>query len=155
MAKSAARRELIAQVHEGLRSFTAYAVLFSQAVADKLGLNATDSRCVDLLSRTGPVTAGKLAELTGLTTGAVTGIIDRLERAGFVRRVRDPGDRRRVIIELVPDRENEAWAHLSSVRDSVDRLLDRYDAKELTAIASFLSDSASRTAEEIGLLRRE
>ena len=67
-----------------------------------LGLNPTDVRCVDLLDQHGTMTAGALAELAGLSTGAVTFLLDRLERAGFVRRVRDLEDRRRVLVELVP-----------------------------------------------------
>jgi DNA-binding MarR family transcriptional regulator len=75
------------------------------ACADRLGLHSTDWGCVLLLNEAlpQPLTAGQLAELTGLTTGAVTGVLDRLEGAGFVRRDRDPRDRRRVIVRLVPE----------------------------------------------------
>src|SRR4051794_1476360 len=76
---------------------------FDQAVADALGVNRTDMRCLDVLEREGPVTAGRLAGSTGLTSGAITTVIDRLERGGFARRLRDPGDRRRVLVELAPD----------------------------------------------------
>ncbi|GII42425.1 hypothetical protein Pph01_74280 [Planotetraspora phitsanulokensis] len=144
---------MLSDVHEGLRSFTAYAVLLSHVVAERLGLSATDSRCVDLLNRHGPITAGRLAELTGLTTGAVTGIVDRLERARFVRRDKDPADRRRVIIRLVPERENAAFAELASMTGRVDEILARYDDRELAAIADFLKRSGAGTAEEIARLR--
>jgi DNA-binding MarR family transcriptional regulator len=153
MASTRGRDDVLREVHEGLRSFTAYAVLFSHALAERLGLSATDSRCVDILNQHGPITAGRLAELTGLTSGAVTGIIDRLERARFVRRGKDPADRRRVIIQLVPERENEAFAYLASVPGRVDKLLARYDDKELAAIADFLTRSGASTAEEIARLR--
>ena len=73
--------------------------MFHQAVAECVGLNVTDHKCLDVLVRSGPMTAGQLAQLTGLTTGAVTGVLDRLERAGFVRRQSDPSDRRRVIAQ--------------------------------------------------------
>ncbi len=73
---------------------------FGQAVADTLGLNRTDMRCLDVLDREGLITAGRLAEATGLTSGAMTAALDRLEKAGFLRRVRDSGDRRRVLVEL-------------------------------------------------------
>ena len=79
-------------------------ILFHQAIADRLGMHLTDHKCGDILVQTGPITAGELAERTGLTTGAITGVIDRLEKAGFVRRVKDPDDRRRVIIEPLPER---------------------------------------------------
>src|SRR5262245_28604316 len=80
------------------REVSARRVTFLQAIDELLGLNTTDHNALDLLSRAGPITAGELAELTGLTTGAITGIIDRLEKAGFVCRENDPKDRRRVII---------------------------------------------------------
>ena len=76
--------------------------MVDQAAADLLGVNRTDARCLDILDRLGRVTAGRLAEESGLTTGAVTAMIDRLERAGHVRRVRDEEDRRRVLVEVTP-----------------------------------------------------
>jgi DNA-binding MarR family transcriptional regulator len=84
----------------GFRLSTA-TVLFHTAVADRLGLNVTDLKCYSLILRAGTMTAGELAGQTGLTTGAITGVVDRLEKAGLARRVRDAGDRRRVIIEPV------------------------------------------------------
>jgi DNA-binding MarR family transcriptional regulator len=76
--------------------------MVDQAAADLLGVNRTDARCLDILDRLGRITAGRLAEESGLTTGAVTAMIDRLERAGHVRRVRDEEDRRRVLVEVTP-----------------------------------------------------
>src|SRR5262245_57499161 len=78
--------------------------MFHQAVADRLGLNPTDHKAADRRLTRGPMTAGELADATGLTTGAVTGVIDRLEKAGYVRREDDPKDRRRVIVRVVPKR---------------------------------------------------
>jgi DNA-binding MarR family transcriptional regulator len=71
-----------------------------QAVAEVMGINRTDNRCLDIIDRRGPITAGQLAREAGLTTGAVTALLDRLEAKGLVRRLRDPGDRRRVLVEL-------------------------------------------------------
>ena len=76
---------------------------FDQAVADAIGINRTDLRCLDVIQREWPVAAGRLAEQTGLTTGAITTVLDRLERAGYARRVRDPSDRRRVLVEVTPE----------------------------------------------------
>src|SRR2546430_1487431 len=73
-------------------------ILFHQAVADRLGLHISDLRCLNILLETGSVPAGEIGERTGLTTGAVTRMVDRLERAGYVRREPDPTDRRRVIV---------------------------------------------------------
>src|SRR5215213_10710033 len=90
----------------GFRLSTA-TVLFHAAIADRLGIGATDVKCYSILRQTGPITAGDLAERTSLTTGAITGVIDRLERAELVRRARDPQDRRRIVLELVHDPERE------------------------------------------------
>src|SRR5579862_3079248 len=100
MSRDSRRRvELLTSLNDGFRQLSAATILFHQAVADRLGMNITDHKCADILARTGPITAGELARRTGLTTGAITGVIDRLEKAGFVRRVRDENDRRRVIVE--------------------------------------------------------
>src|SRR5688572_17181329 len=83
------------------RELSARTILFHQALADKLGLNLTDHRCLDLAQRANsvaPLTAGQLAELTGLSTGAITGVLDRLEKAGFIRREKDPNDRRQLFV---------------------------------------------------------
>jgi DNA-binding Lrp family transcriptional regulator len=76
-------------------------VLFHEAIADRLGLSAADHKALGLISRAGRLTAGELAQRTGLSPGAVTGLVDRLEEAGYVRRTRDPADRRRVVVEPV------------------------------------------------------
>src|ERR1700744_359744 len=78
-----------------MRETSALGVLFSQAVASRLGIASSDLECLDIVVLRGPVTAGELATATGLTTGAITGVIDRLEQAGFVRRTRDAADRRK------------------------------------------------------------
>src|SRR5215467_14448614 len=102
--RSPSRADLMAALEREFREMSAATIMFHQAVADRLGMNVTDHKCADILSRTGPITAGELAERTGLTTGAITGVIDRLAKAGFVRRAKDPHDRRRVIIEPLSDR---------------------------------------------------
>lgn len=71
-----------------------------EAVTELFGVNRTDARCMDILEHHGRMTAGQLASLSGLSTGAVTAVVDRLERAGYARRVPDPSDRRRVLLEL-------------------------------------------------------
>lgn len=74
--------------------------LLGQASAERIGINATDLNCLNIVALTGPMTAGELARATGLTTASITGVLDRLEESGFVRRERDPRDRRRVIVNL-------------------------------------------------------
>jgi DNA-binding MarR family transcriptional regulator len=78
--------------------------LMGQAAAERVGINPTDLNCLNILSLAGQLTAGQLAQATGLTTASITGVADRLEAAGYVRRERDTADRRKVVIHLVPER---------------------------------------------------
>jgi DNA-binding MarR family transcriptional regulator len=96
------REDLIAALNTAMRDTSGQSVMYSQAVAQRLGINSTDLECLDHIVLRGPLTAGALAEATGLTTGAITGVIDRLERAGFARRERDPEDRRKVTVSTEP-----------------------------------------------------
>ncbi|GAA1058466.1 putative HTH-type transcriptional regulator YcgE [Agromyces luteolus] len=101
---SSTRRALVARNAEVMRDFMAHAVLFQDAVARSAGLNSTDLQTVGLLLSGGPATPGELAARTGLTAGgAITAVVDRLERAGFVSRSRDPDDRRRVLVTADAD----------------------------------------------------
>src|SRR5207302_7266619 len=86
-----------------MRRASGLGAIFSQAVADSAGVSSSDLECLDFLNLEGRVTAGRLAEVTGLTTGAITGVVDRLEKAGLVRRERDESDRRKVFIAVVPE----------------------------------------------------
>jgi len=104
---------------------------FDEVACQKLGVNRTDMRCLNIVDNQGPVTAGRLAELSGLTTAAVTAVLDRLERAGYARRVRDEKDRRQVIVELTPllrERAERIWGPIGKeamtdlTRMSVDEL---------------------------------
>lgn len=146
------RADLLRLVGEELgREMSARSVMFLQAVAERLGINATDLKCLDLALRSrprGPLTAGDLARLTGLTTGAVTGVLDRLEKAGFVRRERDPADRRRVVIRLLARREAETAALFTSLGRSFAALAARYSDQELALLHDFMSRS-------IGVLKQE
>src|SRR5262245_54462886 len=101
------RAELLHDLALAGRRLSTATIMFHQAVADRLGLNLTDHKCVDLLLLKGPLTAGELAGMTALTTGAITAALDRLERAGFVTREDDPRDRRRVVVQAVPRRVKE------------------------------------------------
>jgi DNA-binding MarR family transcriptional regulator len=111
---------------------------FDQAVADALGLNRTDMRCLDVVDREGPVPAGRLAAATGLTTAAITAAIDRLERAGYARRVRDPDDRRRVLVELTPAARNAAGSFYEPHAALAESLYDRYTQEEIELLLEFV-----------------
>ena len=124
--------------------------LRDHVATQRLGLGGTDSRFLTLLDVYGPLTPGRLAQLTGLTTGSVTGVIDRLERAGFVSRERDDADRRKV--RVIPD--PGATAQLAAARhepiDLLDDVLHRRDADELAVIARFLGDIVERHEQRDG-----
>ncbi|MED1722052.1 MarR family transcriptional regulator [Brevibacillus parabrevis] len=141
-------------LHE-LRQNSARAVMFHQLISEKMGLNATDHKCLDYLNRTGPVTAGQLAQLTGLTTGAITSVIDRLEQAGYVFRDKDPNDRRRVVVKAVP----EGSAHISplfqSVKQSTLQIISQYTDEELQLILNFIKQCNDMTLVEMNKLKEE
>ena len=101
-SKRRTRQELIAALNQTMRDASGTGVLYSQAVAERLGINATDLECLDHIVTKGPLAAGALAEATGLTTGAITGVVDRLERAGFAKREHDAEDRRKVLVRALP-----------------------------------------------------
>src|SRR3954467_12266878 len=99
-----APQDATSRLMSAMRQASAIGVILSQAVARKAGLNSVDLECLDLLVTGGPATAGQLGQRTGLSSGAVTGLIDRLERARFVRRKSDRNDRRKVLVEVRADR---------------------------------------------------
>jgi DNA-binding MarR family transcriptional regulator len=101
---SAERARLANRFGAVVRKTSSLTNLVGQAAADRIGINATDLNCLNILSFSGQMTAGELASATGLTTASITGVVDRLEAAGYVRRERDARDRRRVLVHLVLDR---------------------------------------------------
>lgn len=130
--------ELFARFSDLGRESSTLTVMFHTRIAEQMGLSGTDHKCLDLAMRADePITAGRLAELSGLSTGAVTGVIDRLERRGFVRRVRDPYDRRKVLIE-VSEQEPEKFAHLfSGVVDTMRKVMEQFTLEELEVIERY------------------
>jgi DNA-binding MarR family transcriptional regulator len=125
-----------------------------QAAADKIGVNATDLNCLNLLSFSGQMTAGQLARATGLTTASITAVIDRLEEAGFVRRERDAADRRRVVVRLVTERavRDVASVFLPLVQ-AWQQLAERYTDDELQLIVDFYGQLEQVLMNHIGTLR--
>lgn len=132
------RAELATAFAAGLRRTGSLMQLMGQAAADRIGINSTDLNCLNILSFRGQMTAGELARETGLTTASITGVVDRLEEAGFVRRERDPQDRRRVVIRLVLERalRDVASVFLPMVRDW-NEMATRYSDDELKLIVDF------------------
>jgi DNA-binding MarR family transcriptional regulator len=144
------QRELL---HE-LRQNSARAVMFHQIISEKLGLNATDHKCLDFLNSTGPVTAGRLAELTGLTTGAVTNVIDRLEQAGYVTRDKDPNDRRRVVVKPTGGGSGNIPPLFESVIQATHNIVSRYDERETLVILDFIKQCNDMALVEMNKLKQ-
>lgn len=136
---SDAKRQVMRELRDALFDYQRAANAFDDAVSEWLDLNRTDLRCLDLLERHHPMTAGSLAEASGITTGAMTFVLDRLESTGFVRRRRDDGDRRRVLVELEPDGARRALsAHAPLVAAARDAA-SRFDLAELDAARRILA----------------
>jgi DNA-binding MarR family transcriptional regulator len=137
------------------RQMSAATIMFHQAVADHLGLHATDHKCLDLLHIKGPLTAGQVADFTGLTTGAVTGVIDRLEEAGFVQREPDSSDRRKVIVRALPDRCAELAKMFEPLRQRMAELCSHFTDEQLATILTFQGRTQQVLHEATLELRRQ
>jgi len=148
------RAALIAAFAAGVRRAGSLMQLMGQAAADRIGINATDLNCLNLLSFSGQMTAGQLAKATGLTTASITGVIDRLEEAGFVVRERDVADRRRVLVRLVTERaiSDVASVFRPMVR-AIQQLAERYNDEELRLIVEFYDQLEQVVRAHIGRLR--
>jgi DNA-binding MarR family transcriptional regulator len=131
------KRRLFDQLIDEIRRSQAATDRYDQAVADAAGINRTDMRCLDVLTREGRVTAGRLAEETGLTAGAMTTALDRLERRGFVRRVRDDADRRRVLVEVLPEAFEGAEDLYAEQIALGERMYRRYTREQLELLLEF------------------
>jgi DNA-binding MarR family transcriptional regulator len=149
------REKIINEIHSAGRYFSTVSTLFHHAVAEKAGLSGADHKYLDLLFQEGPMTAGKFAEVTGLTTGAVTGIIDRLEKRGLVKRENDPNDRRKVL--LVGNFDN-AMKLLGPVfkqlQSDLDSFYDDYSDEQLKTIYDFLNGTIHYFREKTTQLRK-
>ena len=151
------REEIIEAITKKFREMSTETIMFHQAVADVLGLHVTDHKCLDLLYRFGAMPAGKLTELTGLTTGAVTGIIDRLEEAAYVRRTNDPKDRRRTIVEPIRNKKLERKIEVifSPLHERMYKLLSSYSDSELAFLHDATTEFIDQTREESKKLRSQ
>jgi DNA-binding MarR family transcriptional regulator len=150
------RNQLMQDLMVQIRYVSANSVMFSQAVAEKVGLHPTDNECLDFLILKGSLTAGQLSQLTGLSTGAVTAMIDRLESAGFVWRERDQNDRRRVIV--IPNREKidvEIVPYTMSMGTATEAICAQFSEEELETILKFITQANAAAVEEISKLRQD
>ena len=138
-----------ARLHETvvrcLRQFIAGSVLYNQQVADRVGLRITDMQCINVIDLMGPSTPGELARFTGLTTGGVTVMLDRLERGGYLKREPNPRDRRSVLVHLNPTKVKKMQAFYGEINQRMAALLDETPERELRSVVNLLSKmNASR-----------
>jgi DNA-binding MarR family transcriptional regulator len=141
LSRTKARAALLQELETAMRKSSAQGTLFAQAVAEHAGISNSDMDCMDFLNMEGRMTAGRLAELTGLTTGAITGVIDRMEKAGFVRRERDDSDRRKVFIAPVPERLVEIGRFYVLMQRAMEKLSDGYTDAELKLLLRYSSEA--------------
>ncbi len=150
---ASSREELIQALTRAMYHNSTVTVFFHTAVAEQIGLGATEEKTLLILSN-GPLTAGEIAQQTGLTTPSVTSLIDRLERKGFVRRVRDHQDRRRVFVEVDQSRLSELTQVFTSLQGTFSDLVEPYNDEQLQTILDFLQRATQRSETAIVSLRQ-
>jgi len=153
MSKS--REELLRELELENRRSRVEGLSYLQAVAERSGMNLTDLQCINILALTGPISAGRLGEEMGLTTGAITGLVNRLEKSGYVWREKDPSDARRVVIHPVP----EAWERTGAVYPgsqeelALNSLISDYDDRTLAVFLEVIRKSNDATREQTARIR--
>jgi DNA-binding MarR family transcriptional regulator len=145
------RADLLGELAQEFRQFNGLGASFFRAAAARIGMTVTDMQVIDILESTGPSTAGQLADLTGLTTGAITGMLNRLEEAGLVHRERDPNDGRRVIVRLArgKDEMHEIGPIFASLGKAWDEMASHYDDEQIAFLLEFLKRSNAMSRQEI------
>ena len=144
---------LVDEVAGEITGFQNAADLVDEAAAERLGVNRTDQRCLGLLHAHGPMTAGQLAQASALSPGATTTALDRLERAGYARRVRDPEDRRSVLVELTPEARrliDELYGPLGAAGRA---RLARYNDEQLLFLRDFLREGRALQVDQAARIR--
>ncbi len=141
MSRQWSKFELGQQLRDEIMGYFGAASDFNESVAKKLKLSRTDMRCLELIGRLGPLTAGRLAEESGLTTGAVTFILDRLEEARMVTRRRDTEDRRRVWVEIEPDAQKRLQAVQQPVAEQMREVTQHFKADELAIVRDYMREA--------------
>jgi DNA-binding MarR family transcriptional regulator len=147
LPRAKSRATLMKELREVMRRSSAQGALFGQAVANAIGLSTVELECMGLLHVERRVTAGRLAEITGLTTGAITGLVDRLEKAGFVRRERDDTDRRKVRISVVPEAAVRVEEFYVPLQRALNQVWDGYSEAELQLLLRFANDEYKAVLE--------
>ncbi len=132
------REEIIRAISTEVRTSQNQTDRFDETAAELMGLNRTDHRCLDILERSGPLSAGDLAAASGLTTGAITVVLDRLERSGYARRLRDDSDRRKVLVELTAKAARSAQDIYGPLAEGYAEQIEAYSTDQLALILHFV-----------------
>jgi DNA-binding MarR family transcriptional regulator len=140
VSRPKARGALMQELEHAMRRSSAQGVIFGQTVASHAGISGSDLECLDFVILEGRVTAGRLAEVTGLTTGAITGVVDRLEKVGLARRERDASDRRKVFITTVPENVARIGRFYEPLQAAMMKLWNTYSDAELRLLLRFASE---------------
>jgi DNA-binding MarR family transcriptional regulator len=133
------KAQLFPALTRAVRLFIAGSSLFSQRVAEKLGLHPTDMQFLNLLDLLGPMTPGTLGQLSGLSSGGVTVVLDRLEHSGYIRRSSHPSDRRSVLVGIVPARKKKVTTNYDLVQKQFEGVLASFSEEELGTLQRFFS----------------
>jgi DNA-binding MarR family transcriptional regulator len=142
------RAALYQDIIHQIRRFIAGTILFNQTVADRVGLHLTDMQCINVLDLLGPSTPGELARQTGLTTGGVTVMLDRLEKGGFVKRERNPNDRRSVLVRINPRKLEKVNHYYGEINQRMKELLDETPEADLKVAVDFFARMNQTRMEE-------
>jgi DNA-binding MarR family transcriptional regulator len=142
------RAQLRETLVRSIRQFIAGSILYNQQVADRVGLRLTDMQCINVLDLMGPSTPGELARSTGLTTGGVTVMLDRLEKSGYVKREPNPRDRRSVLVRLNPAKLKKVNAFYGEINERMAGLLDDTPEPELRSVIDLFAKMNSWRAEQ-------
>jgi len=140
--------DLVPQVIRGAREFSIGTVLFHRAVGQVLGVNVTDMKCLDMMTMKGSTSPKELAEFTGLSSGATTAMIDRLENVGLIERHPHPKDRRGTILVLTNQAMRKLPTIFESLADAMETLVSGYSQKELRVLADFFARAGLLWQEE-------
>jgi DNA-binding MarR family transcriptional regulator len=149
------REDLIDALVQEMPRYISASVRYQIAVADQLGMPLADVHAVGALLEIGPAGVRALADLMGMTTGAVTRLVDRLEQGGFVRREPDPADRRRVVLRVVPERVRDISRFYESMGARWQRQVEEYTDAELRFLVGFLRRGRESARAETAQLRAE
>ncbi len=147
------KQELITEVGRRIQAFQDATDEMDEAAGDRLGVNRTDLRCLSVVSQAGAMTPSALADATGLTRGAMTTALDRLERAGYLRRVRDQKDRRSLRVEPVKEAMKGVLELYGPIAAEGARMLQKFTAAELSAVLKILDESTKMQRDHAKRIR--